>query len=56
MRQLKIRELRDRAKAQLGTRFDIKAFHDEVLGGGALPLDLLEARMDGWIKAQLPRS
>jgi uncharacterized protein (DUF885 family) len=55
MGQLKIRELRERAKTQLGTRFDIKAFHDEILGGGALPLDLLEARMDGWIKAQLPQ-
>ncbi|MEO7418322.1 MAG: DUF885 family protein [Thermoanaerobaculia bacterium] len=53
MGQLKIREPRERAKTQLGTRFDIKAFHDEVLNGGALPLDLLEARMDGWIKAQL---
>ena len=55
MGQLKIRELRERAKTQLGTRFDIKAFHDEVLNGGALPLDLLEARVDGWIKAQLPQ-
>ncbi|MFY9825954.1 MAG: DUF885 domain-containing protein [Thermoanaerobaculia bacterium] len=53
MGQLKIRELRERAKTQLGARFDIKAFHDEVLDGGALPLDLLEARVDGWIKAQL---
>jgi uncharacterized protein (DUF885 family) len=52
--QLKIRELRERAKTQLGTRFDIKAFHDEILNGGALPLDLLEARVDGWIKAQMP--
>ncbi|HEY4588915.1 MAG TPA: DUF885 domain-containing protein, partial [Thermoanaerobaculia bacterium] len=52
MGQLKIRELRERAKKQLGPRFDIKAFHDEVLDGGALPLDLLEARVDGWIKGQ----
>ena len=52
--QLKIRELRERAKTQLGPRFDIKAFHDEILNGGALPLDLLEARVDGWIKTQLP--
>ncbi len=50
--QLKIRELRERAKAQLGARFDLKAFHDEILDGGALPLDLLEERVDGWIKAQ----
>jgi uncharacterized protein (DUF885 family) len=55
MGQLKIRELRERAKKQLGARFDIKAFHDEILNGGALPLDLLESRVDGWIKAQLPQ-
>ena len=53
MGQLKIRELRERAKTQLGPRFDIKAFHDEILNGGALPLDLLEARVNGWIKTQL---
>ena len=52
MGQLKIRELRERAKTQLGARFDIKAFHDEMLNGGALPLDLLEERVDGWIKEQ----
>ena len=53
MGQLKIRELRERAQAQLGPRFDIKAFHDEILSGGPLPLDLLEERVDGWIKDQL---
>ena len=47
--QLKILELRDRAKKQLGARFDIRGFHDEVLGGGAMPLDVLEKRVDGWI-------
>ena len=52
MGQLKIRELRERAKKQLGARFDIKAFHDEILSGGPLPLDLLEERVDGWIKSQ----
>jgi uncharacterized protein (DUF885 family) len=52
MGQLKIRELRERAKTELGGRFDLKAFHDEILDGGALPLDLLEARVDRWIKAQ----
>jgi uncharacterized protein (DUF885 family) len=52
MGQLKIRELRERAKKELGPRFDLKAFHDEILNGGALPLDLLEERVDGWIKAQ----
>jgi uncharacterized protein (DUF885 family) len=54
MGQLKIRELRERARTRLGARFDIKAFHDEILNGGPLPLDLLEERVDGWIKAQLP--
>ncbi|MEA2564351.1 MAG: hypothetical protein QOH06_5855 [Acidobacteriota bacterium] len=53
MGQLKIRELRERARAQLGARFDIKAFHDQILSGGPLPLDLLEERVDGWIKSQL---
>ncbi len=52
MGQLKIRELRERAKARLGERFDLKAFHDEILDGGALPLDLLEERVDRWIEAR----
>ncbi len=56
MGQLKIRELRERAKAQLGTRFDIKAFHDEILNGGALPLDLLDARVTRWVAGQMPAS
>jgi len=51
--QLRIRELRERAKQQLGAKFDLKAFHDEILSGGALPLDMLDARINGWIKAQL---
>jgi uncharacterized protein (DUF885 family) len=50
--ELKILELRAKAKKQLGDRFDIRAFHDEILDGGALPLDVLEARVDGWIAAQ----
>ncbi|MGB9234190.1 MAG: DUF885 domain-containing protein [Terriglobales bacterium] len=50
--QLKIRELRERAKKELGAKFDIRAFHDEILDGGTLPLDLLEARTDKWIAAQ----
>jgi uncharacterized protein (DUF885 family) len=53
MGQLKIRELRERARTKLGPRFNIKAFHDEILSGGPLPLDLLEERVDGWIKSQL---
>jgi uncharacterized protein (DUF885 family) len=52
--QLKIRELRERAKQQLGSHFDIRTFHDEVLSGGNLPLDVLESRVNGWISAQLP--
>ncbi|KLD65174.1 DUF885 domain-containing protein [Dyella japonica] len=51
MGQLKILELRARAKKELGDKFDIRSFHDEVLGGGALPLDVLEARTDAWIAA-----
>jgi len=49
MGQLKILELRERAKKELGEKFDIRSFHDEILGGGALPLDVLEARTDAWI-------
>jgi uncharacterized protein (DUF885 family) len=51
--QLKIRELRERAKQQLGPKFNLKTFHDEILSGGALPLDVLDARIDRWIKPQL---
>jgi len=51
MGQLKILELRERAKTQLGEKFDLRAFHDEILNGGALPLDVLEARTDAWIAA-----
>jgi uncharacterized protein (DUF885 family) len=46
---LKIAELRERARRELGTRFDIRAFHDEVLGAGPLPLDELEKRIEAWI-------
>ena len=50
--QLKIRELRERAKKELGPKFDIRTFHDEILDGGTLPLDLLEARTNKWIAEQ----
>ena len=46
---LKIQELRAKAEAALGDRFDIKAFHEQVLGTGALPLPVLEAKIDRWI-------
>ena len=52
--QLKIRELRARAQQQLGTQFDVRTFHDEILSGGSLPLDLLDARVNRWITGQLP--
>ena len=48
---LKIQELRQRAEAALGDRFDIRAFHEQVLGTGALPLPVLEAKIDRWIAA-----
>jgi uncharacterized protein (DUF885 family) len=47
--QLKILELRARARKALGAKFDIRAFHDEILNGGSLPLDVLEQRVDAWI-------
>jgi len=50
--QLKILALRANAEAALGEHFDIRAFHDELLGAGALPLDLLQQRMDAWTAAQ----
>ena len=50
--QLEILELRDRAQKTLGTKFDLRAFHDEVLDSGALPLDVLEKRVDAWVAAQ----
>jgi len=50
--QLEFRELRERARRELGARFDIRAFHDEMLNAGVLPLDLLEERTNRWIEAQ----
>ena len=51
--EMKIRELRALAEEQLAERFDVRSFHDVVLGSGAVPLDLLEANVRSWIKGQL---
>jgi uncharacterized protein (DUF885 family) len=50
--QLEILKLREVAKTELGTRYDIRAFHDEILNGGALPLDVLDTRVTAWIAEQ----
>ena len=50
--QLEILKLRQRAQTELGAKYDIRAFHDEILNGGALPLDVLEARVTAWIAVQ----
>ncbi len=52
MGELKIRELRARAETELGPKFDIRAFHDAVLGLGPVPLDVLESEIDRWIAAR----
>ena len=52
--QLKILELRGRAEQRLRASFEIRAFHDELLKDGAMPLSLLEAKMDRWIAARQP--
>ena len=49
--QLKILELRTRAEKELGPKYDIRAFHDEILDGGALPLDVLDSRTTAWMQA-----
>ncbi len=50
--ELKIKQLRARAEKSLGARFDIREFHREVLMDGAVPLDVLEGKIDRWIAAQ----
>jgi uncharacterized protein (DUF885 family) len=50
--QLKFRELRERSEKELGPKFNLRAFHDQMLSAGSLPLDLLDARTNRWIAAQ----
>jgi uncharacterized protein (DUF885 family) len=50
--QLEILKLRQRAQQELGSKFDIRAFHDEVLGNGALPLNVLDEQVGAWISSQ----
>jgi uncharacterized protein (DUF885 family) len=50
--QLKVLELRDRAQKALGPKFDLRAFHDQIVDFGALPLDVLDARISAWIQSQ----
>jgi uncharacterized protein (DUF885 family) len=50
--QLEILKLRERARQKLGSKFDLRAFHDEVLGNGALPLDVLDTEVTAWINRQ----
>jgi uncharacterized protein (DUF885 family) len=52
MGELKIKELRAKARRELGARFDVRRFHNAVLDDGPLPLDLLESRMNEWIAEQ----
>jgi uncharacterized protein (DUF885 family) len=54
MGQMKILELRARAQKELGAKFDLRAFHDAVLDSGPLPLDVLELKIDAWIRANKP--
>ena len=50
--ELKLRELRKKAEAELGNKFDVRRFHDAVLWGGPLPLDLLQQQVEAWIVAE----
>jgi uncharacterized protein (DUF885 family) len=50
--QLDIQRLRRQAQSELGSHYDVRAFHDEILNGGALPLNILDARVTAWIAAQ----
>jgi uncharacterized protein (DUF885 family) len=50
--ELKFKKLRAYAASELGDRFDIRAFHDQVLGNGPLPLDVLDAETRAWVRSQ----
>jgi uncharacterized protein (DUF885 family) len=52
MGEIKIRELRTKAETQLGAKFDIRSFHDTVIGQGSLPMAVLEDVIDDWIITQ----
>ena len=52
----KIEELRTRAEQRLGPKFDVRRFHDAVLGQGAVPLDALDAQINAWIASEKARS
>ncbi len=54
--ELKFKELRARAKAELGARFDVREFHDVVLRSGAVPLDIVKRNVDAWIREQKQRA
>ena len=51
---LRIQALRHRAEAELGTRFDVRDFHREVLSDGSVPISVLEAKIDRWVKGAVP--
>jgi uncharacterized protein (DUF885 family) len=49
---IKLQQMRDKARTALGDKFSYPAFHDQILGGGALPMPVLERKIDRWIESQ----